>query len=158
MNKLACFALLALVGCAQQPSVSPVVAVSGLASEPMAASTPVSTPVPTEAPTPAPTTKGSATMTIKWPDRTIQLIPQSTTELYIAAYREGEATPEASASVVRPVDAATSSVTLRLEAGTKSIEVQAWDASRSVVALGTASVAILPNQVSSVRITLIPTN
>ncbi|MBI2644933.1 hypothetical protein HYW94_02030 [Candidatus Uhrbacteria bacterium] len=101
-----------------------------------------------------------ATLTIRWPARAIQVIPSDTESiLFQAAKLDG--TLITSASISRPTDAATSSITLPKDAGSYLpvgpiiLSVYAKNATDGIVAQASKSVEVMENYAISATIQLI---
>lgn len=130
--------LLAAVGCTA----------TALRTTPQPAALPEAPPVLAEA------GNGSVRIGIRWPAYETQAIPLSATTLDVAMLN-ATSTPVATASIVRPASSATLT---HLLAGTYTIELKARrsDASKTVVADATASIAVVANRIAAASLALVP--
>lgn len=109
----------------------------------------------------AATPHGSFSLTIRWPARTTQAIPQSARRLEVAAYRSGATTPERVLTAERPEtdQSATISLTFdKLPVGSYQVTATARDAQGKAVAAGNAPLVLLANQFTRVQLTIYPTD
>lgn len=110
---------------------------------------------------PAVVLTGSVRITIRWPARTNQAIPQSATRLEVAAFREGATTPWKTLTADRPPgdQSSTTSLTFdRMPVGTYQFTAAARDAQNRIVASGNAPGVLLPNQLVRVNLHLFTTD
>ncbi|MBM3266411.1 MAG: hypothetical protein FJZ01_02080 [Candidatus Sericytochromatia bacterium] len=104
---------------------------------------------------------GEITISVRWPARTAQAIPQSAQSIVVEAYAEGATKPLGNPlQFVRTTGDQSSTVTMtfgRLPVGTYQFVATARDTGGAIVASGTAKAILLPNQRTSVPLSLFGT-
>lgn len=122
---------------------------------PMATETPIEIASATSslAPSPSPqVNRGTLAITVRWPQR-IQVIPDSTEWISVTVYPYDVA-PPISRTLTRNASGLVATASFTVPVGTASLLAQAYDASQTLVASGSASVEILANTTVSARITM----
>lgn len=105
------------------------------------------------APITAETNGSGMVVTVRWPSRQVQTIPDETTRIVLQALRSGTLAKQV--TLERPAGAATSTASLKpLAFGSYTLAADAYDASDVVVASGSVSVAIAANELVKPSLTL----
>lgn len=96
-----------------------------------------------------------AVIRIRWPQRATQAIPTATERLVVTVRPLGSSTPAQTLTLQRPTTATESVGTFdHLAPGATLFSAEARDASDAVLAAGSATVTLLPNQLAPVHLTL----
>lgn len=98
---------------------------------------------------------GGVTLTIRWPERSVQFIPSTATKIVFGVYPEVGMTAIATTSATRPNGAATSSVTFSaLPTGVLRFTADALDPDGYIGASGSATISVQPNALTKGALTM----
>lgn len=113
------------------------------------------TPATAPGAVPATGATGGLTLTIRWPERSVQYIPSTATQILFGVYPEVGGTAIATSSATRTGGEATSSVTFSaLPTGILRFTADAMDPDGYVGASGSATVSVQPNVVTKGALTM----